>query len=405
MSRQGGDYIELYRTMTIPVKCSKRDLNYLFNCNRLSAEVWNLCVELDKEYKEVHGKSIGRSELQRRTKNCVHLHSKNIQHVAHKYLFARDAMWASIMAKHENSHKVQLPYRHKKYFTSGWDYQAIKIDYEKGIIKLSKPKTEIDGKMRVLKPVKCYAKAIPQNIVEIELIWRGKLCLSVKFKEKVECLQIESNNSSAIDLGEIHAITTIDNNGSAMIVTGRQMRSYKRFRNKKQAELRSKMAKCTKYSNQWNKYNKAMWKLKYKTDNKTNDALHKITRHYEDYCVMNNIGKVYYGDLDSATRDTKKRIGKYVGQKLNDWEHGKLIRLLEPKLSKYGIELIKVKEYYTSQKCPNCKSLNKPNSRNYICSHCDYTQHRDIVGSINILNDNDGTEVKRYKQLKYLQID
>lgn len=391
----------------IPVKCSKRDLNYLFKCNRLSAEVWNLCVELDKKYKKEYGKSINQTNLQKQTKNCVPLHSKNIQHVVHKYLFARDSMWKSIKAEHENSDKVKLPYKHKKYFTSGWDYQSIKVDYDKGIIMLSKPKTVVDGKMRVLKPIKCYSKNIPQNIVEIELIWKGKLYLAVKYKEKAEYLQIDSNNSAAIDLGEIHAITSIDNNGNAIIITGRQMRSYKRFRNKKQAALRHKMSKCTKYSNQWNKYNKAMQKLKYKTDKKINDALHKITRHYLDYCLMNNIKTVYYGDLDSLTRNSKKnkKGSKKTRQKINQWDYGELIRLLEPKLSRHNIELIKVKEYYTSQKCPNCKQLNKPTNRNYKCKYCGYTQHRDIAGAINILNDNDDKNVRYYKNLKYLQID
>lgn len=350
-------------------------------------------------------KSLNQGELQKLTKGCVPLQSKNIQHVVHKYLFARDAMWKSRKAKHEDSHKVKLPYKHKKYFTSGWDYQAIKIDYDNGLIMLSKPKTMIDGKMRVLKPVKCYAKSIPKNIVEIELIWRGRLVLAVKYKEQAEYLQIKSNNSAAIDLGEIHSVTSVDNNGSAIIITGRQMRSFKRFRNKEQAKLRSKISKCTKYSNQWKKYNKAMDKLKYKTENKINDSIHKITKHYVDYCIMNDISKVYYGDLDSATRGTKGRVRKQTGQKLNDWNYGQLVQQLENKLSRYGIELIKVKEYYTSQKCPNCKELNKPSGRNYVCKHCGYTQHRDIVGAINILNDNDDRNIKYYKKLKYLQID
>ena len=397
---------EYYKTEIIPVNCSKRDLNYLYKCNRWSAEVWNLCVKLDNEHQEKYGEQINLSQLQKQTKKCVPFHAKGIHHVVHKYLGARDAMWRSIKAEHENSRKVKLPYKHKKYFTTGWDCQATRVDYDKGIIKLSKPKTEINGKMKVLKPIKCYSKSIPFNVVEVELIWRGKLCLAVKYKEKAEYLQIKSNNSAAIDLGEIHAITSIDNNGNAIIITGRQMRSFKRFRNKQQAELRSKMSKCTKYSNQWWKYNKAMEKLKYKTDNKTNDALHKITKHYADYCIMNDISKVYYGDLDSLARDCKEnqKGGRKVRQKLAQWEYGELIRLLEPKLSNHGIEIIKVKEYYTSKKCPNCKSLNKPKGRNYECG-CGYRQHRDIVGAINILNDNDGRDVKYYNNKKYLQID
>lgn len=388
----------------VPVKCSKRNLNYLFKCNGRSAEVWNLCVQLDREYQKKHGKPINKTELQKQTKNCVALHAKGIQHVAHRYLLARDSMWASIKAKHENSHKVKLPYRRKKYFTTGWDSQSIKVDYDKGIIKLSKPKTEINGNMRVLKPIKCYSKLIPQGIVEIELVWKGKLYLAIKYKEQIKYPQIKSNNSAAIDLGEIHSITSIDNNGHAIIITGRQMRSFKRFRNKQQAELRGRMSKCTKYSNQWWKYNKAMEKLRHKTNYKLNDALHKTTRHYVNYCLSNDISKVYYGDLDSLTRDTKKRMGNKVGQKIGEWEYGELMKILGYKLSRHGVELLKVKEYYTSQKCPNCKSLNKPSGRNYQCS-CGYTQHRDIVGAINILNDNDGQNVTKYSNLKYLQID
>lgn len=367
--------------------------------------MWNLCVQLDNEYQRQYKKSINQTELQRKTKKCVPLHSKNIQHVVHKYLFARDSTWKSISAKHNNSHKVKLPYKNKKYFTSGWDYQSIRVDYDNGIIMLSKPKTMIDGKMRILKPIKCHSKSIPQNIVEVELVWRGRLYLAVKYKEHTTYKQIKSDNVAAIDLGEIHAVASMDNNGNAVIITGRQMRSYKRFRNKQQAELRAKMSKCTKDSKQWSKYQRAMDKVAFKSKRKTNDALHKITKHYVDYCVVRDIKRVYYGDLDSLTRNSKQNnVGHtFTRQKINQWEYGELIKLLEPKLSRHGIELIKVKEYYTSQKCPKCKNLNKPMGRNYVCG-CGYTQHRDVVGAMNILNDNAGTNIQYYQVKKYLQI-
>lgn len=398
---------EYYKTKVVPVKCNKEDLNYLFQCNRLSAKVWNMCVRLDKEHQRNNKQQhINQTLLQKATKGCVPLHSKCIQHTVHKYLYARDAMWASIKAKHQDSYKVKLPYRNKKYFTTGWDYQAIKIDYQKGIIGLGKARTIIDGKPKVLKPIRCYVKNIPENVVDIQLKWKGKLCLIIIYKERAEYRQVESNNSAAIDLGEIHAITSIDNNNNALIITGRLMRSHKRFRNKEQAKLRLRMSKCTKYSRQWNKYNKAMQKLIAKSDRKELDSLHKITKHYVDYCVMRDISTVYYGDLDSLTRDGKKenRGHTFTRQKINQWSYGKLTAMLEIKLARYGIKMVKVKEYYTSQKCPNCKSLHKTRDRNYYCNDCGYTQHRDIVGAINILNDNDDRNVQYYSSKKYLQI-
>jgi len=393
----------VYKTLIVPVKCSKRDYQYLLNCNRLSAEVWNLCLKIDKEYQEQNnGQWIDRNQLQKLTKKCVHLHAKGIHHVVHKYLFARDS---ARRAKEEGKKDIFYPYKEKKYFVTGWDYQSIKIEGNK--ILLTKPMTniKINGKYRKQKPVVCYVKNIPQNIVEIELIYRNKLYLAIKYKEKSQYRQIKSDNHAAIDLGEIHSITSIDSRGNAVIITGRKLRSVKYLRNKHQADIYRRMSKCKQGSRQYLKYMNALKNLKYKTDRRVNDAVHKITKLYLDFCIQNNISTVYYGDLDSATRNTKqnKKGNEFVRQKLSQWNFGEIIKQLENKLSRYGIKLIKVKEYYTSSRCPNCGRIYKPKSRNYSCE-CGYEQHRDLVGAINILNNNANTNLKYYTSKKYLRI-
>lgn len=42
----------MYKTLIVPVKCSKEDYLYLLNCNKLSAKVWNLCLKINEEYYE-----------------------------------------------------------------------------------------------------------------------------------------------------------------------------------------------------------------------------------------------------------------------------------------------------------------------------------------------------------------
>ena len=134
------------------------------------------------------------------------------------------------------------------------------------------------------------------------------------------------------------------------------------------------------------------------------DCVHKISKLYLDYCIENGISKVYYGDLDSCTRNTKERVNKLVGQKLNDWCYGLLMLQLENKLSRYGIELVKVSEAYSSQTCPHCGHRHKPTGRNYECQ-CGYKQHRDVVGAMNILNFNEkDIQLEKYNNLKYLRI-
>lgn len=394
----------MYKTIIIPVKCNKTDYKYLMQCNKLSAEVWNYCVKIDKEHHELFGKYMDMKTMQFAVKDYNSLAARNIQFVFRKYMFARSSMWQSIKEKHENSDSVKLPYKEKKFFNTGWDYQASRIDYNRGIIKLTRQLLVLEnGNKKRDKQVKCYAKTLPQNIVEIELIYRNGLKLAIKYKEPDINHVIQSGNTASIDLGEIHSITSIDNNGNALIITGRKIRSIKRFRNKEQGKLRSLMSNCTKGSRQYRKYNKALYKLKYKAEKQILDAIHKTTKLYLDYCLENQISKVYYGDLDNCTRDTSEKVGKKVGQKLNEWNYGLLMLQLQNKLGRYGIELVKVKEYYTSKKCPVCHKLNIPKGRQYECS-CGYVQHRDIVGAINILNDNHGTKLTHYANKKYLRI-
>ena len=58
----------------------------------------------------------------------------------------------------------------------------------------------------------------------------------------------------------------------------------------------------------------------------------------------------------------------------------------EYKLRRYGIQLVKISEAYTSQTCPHCGHLNKVAGRTYRCRACGYYAHRDGVGAVNILN-------------------
>ena len=390
-----------YKTMIIPVKCSKEDYQYLMQCSKWAGDCWNEIVKADKEFIKNNGRVMNKKELQSFVKNITPLHAVGNQHVYLKYFTARDAMFNSMKAGHKNSKKVKLPYKNKKYFVVGWNVFCYSIDYKKHELRLSK---KVDKNGNKQNPIVCSFKTMPKHAVEIELIYRNGLCLAVKYKEPKTNTDIKTNNVAAIDLGEIHSITSIDNNGNAIIITGRKIRGIKRLQNKEQAKLRSKRDKLTKGSRQYRKYSRAIYKLKVKTDKQILDCVHKISKLYLDYCIDNGISKVYYGDLDSCTRRHKNDMSKFTNQKLRDWCYGLLMLQLENKLSRYGIELVKVSEAYSSQTCPHCGRRHKPTGRNYECQ-CGYKQHRDIVGAMNILNFNEkDIKLEKYNNLKYLRI-
>lgn len=394
----------MYKTIIIPAICSNNDRELMLGMNRESASVWNRCVELDSECHELYGRGIRYPELQKALLGYSNLHRMGVYHVYRKYMSSRAAMWKSILSRHSASREVRLPYKQKRYFPTGWNYQGIQVDYNAGIIYLCRAAAYDDvGKRKRRTKIICHAKTIPQNIVEIELLYRDGLKLAIKYKEPDIDHLIPSGNSAAIDLGEIHSITAIDNGGHAIIITGRKLRSIKRFRDKEVAKVKSLMSRCQKGSRRYRKLSKAIYDLHHKADNQINDAVHKTTKLFLDYCIEHNVTTVYYGDLDSATRGTVGQISSHVGQKLNEWCHGRVVQQLENKLSRYGIELVKVSEAYSSQTCPACGERHKTRTRNYSCG-CGYKQHRDIVGAINLLNTNSHTSLTRFSSKMYLRL-
>ena len=45
-----------YKTVIIPVKCSKEDYDYLIQCRKWAGDCWNALVKADKEYYAKGGK-------------------------------------------------------------------------------------------------------------------------------------------------------------------------------------------------------------------------------------------------------------------------------------------------------------------------------------------------------------
>ena len=52
-----------------------------------------------------------------------------------------------------------------------------------------------------------------------------------------------------------------------------------------------------------------------------------------------------------------------------------------------GVPVVIVNPAYTSQMCPKCTAIDKKNRKTqseFCCTGCNYTEHADVVGSINI---------------------
>ena len=345
---------------------TKSNLDRLFECNRISAEIWNDCLQVSRDYSTTNeGKWINKTELQKKLKRKYPLPSQTIQAVAHKYLQARDSTYKARLKDLDNKY----PYKKKKYYNSKWVDKAFTI-HSKGKINLHMG--TVGGKRQ--KPITIWVKNIPKkDIKEIEIIYDRKLMVSISYD---------------------------------VIITGRKLRSLHQLRNKRLAELQKLMSKCKKGSRKWKKYNKAKVFLLSKSDAQLKDALHKTTKNFVDWCIKNKVKEVVIGKIEGVQRNTKGKRSKKASQKLSNWSFGKLQKYLEYKLAQEGIALKKIDESYTTQTCPVCGRRKKPSTRTYKCN-CGYISHRDIHGARNILSRHLYGEIKylgEIRETKYLRI-
>ncbi|MFE6075707.1 RNA-guided endonuclease InsQ/TnpB family protein [Paenibacillus sp. NPDC057886] len=394
-----------YRTLKLKISCSNSDRNRLRLCNEESAKVWNHCIELNAESFNSNKTILKKNELYSGTKKFITqiICSNNKRTVCNRVYDA----FKAIMKARGSRKELNYPYKKKKYYPTEWDNQFMNINYLKNTILLTAVRyVGDDGKKHNGKQIRIWFKfRLPENIKTLKLLYEhGNYYACLSYTVEVKNREVSSDIYSAIDLGEIHSITSIDNHQNQLIITGRKIRSIKQLRNKKQAELRSKMDKCEKFSRRYCKLRIALSKIKSKSRRQLDYHIHKLTRMYTNWVIEKGISLVYCGDVTGIGYNTSSKGSSITRQKINQWEYGKIMSLLEYKLELDGIQFRKVNEAYSSQICPSCSMRNKPKKRNYSCLNCKGSFHRDIVGAWNILNFNHKLNFTPNKTLKYLRI-
>lgn len=389
----------MIRCVKTAFRSSKADMDRLFACNRISAEIWNRCLSIARDYALQHqGQWIGRSELQAAVKHQFPLHSQSVQAVCHKYLFARDAAKQARL----QGLPARYPYKQKKYFNTKWVDQSFKI--EGNVIYLS---MGTHGGKR--QPPICIRVAdLPPaaDIKEIELVYDRKLMVSISYEDGQAVQENHGTEIAGIDLGEIHSITAITTANQAIIITGRRARSIHRLRNKKLAQIQRRQSKCTKGSRQWKKYQRAKKYVLGKSDRQLSDVIHKTTKQFVEWCSEQSVKEVVIGEVEGVQRHTRRKKRKIVTQKLSNWSFGQIRKQLAYKLAACGTSIKMIDESYTSQQCPCCGRRKKPRTRNYVCA-CGYKEHRDVHGSKGILSKHMYGDIRylgKTESIKYLRI-
>jgi putative transposase len=123
------------------------------------------------------------------------------------------------------------------------------------------------------------------------------------------------------------------------------------------------------------------------------DANHVVSKRIIDAHSTSFIGLENLTDIRERTR---RRTGKKASKKqrkanaaYSNWSFAELQSMMAYKALLRGSMAIKVDAHYTSKACPVCghtADANRPNNGLlFVCQHCHYTLHADLVGARNIV--------------------
>lgn len=202
------------------------------------------------------------------------------------------------------------------------------------------------------------------------------------------------------DLGQIQQAAVVTNEGEALVVSGRGIRSLKRLHSKQLGEIQKKRSRCTKGSRRWRKLGRTRARLTLRHERRVRDLRHKGTRQVVDFCKERGVEALFVGDPDGVRR---KNSGRHHNQRMSQWEYGKDIRYLEQKSEQDRIVCFTGEERGTSSRCPACGHRHKPRGRNWRCKACGFEGHRNIVGAVNMHPIAYGQVVPFPKRITYLR--
>ena len=192
--------------------------------------------------------------------------------------------------------------------------------------------------------IKVPERLIGKNIKEVKII---PLCKGRAFKIAYcyevdeENLNLNRDNSLAIDIGLDNLATCVTNFGTSFLIDGRKIKQINRNWNKRRACLQSILMKQGCYSS------KLIERITLKRNNRINDCLKKTARYIINFCISKDIGTVICGYNPDFKRGVN--LSRKINQQFTQISFGALRRQLQALCTRYGMNYIEQEESYTSK--------------------------------------------------------
>lgn len=285
------------------------------------------------------------------------------------------------LLKKKKANQYDKPVRLPKYLDTNSGRQA--VHYTKRALSLKK-----DGFVKLSKSNIEFRTKVPKNEIQyLKLVHCGNhIKVVIGYYKTTKKIKDTQKRIASIDIGQNNLMTITSNVFHPLIYNGKPVKSVNQFYNKIKAEKQSQLKKQNNVY--WSKKlgQLALWR-----ENQISNYFHKVTHHFVNYCIANDIDTVIIG-RNQQWKDNIN-LGKRVNQNFVTIPFGQLYNLLKYKLELNGINYIETEESHTSK----CSFIDKEE----ITHHDSYVGRRirrglfkskegnkynaDINGSLNIL--------------------
>lgn len=388
----------VYRTAVVPVRLTGGDFRLAHAAHHAAGRLWSHGIAEVRQFWSDRGADPDlqqiRGMLAAADPDLLALHAHTRQAIADDIV---DAL-ATYRANRDRGRagRARAPWREKSYrpltFTRGFGWRLDPKRSGRLWLSLGRGRPRIGLRVPDVIDSATEQPVPAQRWGEIRLCWNHDSRtheLHIAYPSAVSLPVLDPGQVLAIDEGIINPMTlaTLTQDGiEVTVINGRHARAVKHRRNAAVAALRKRMAKCTKGSRQWRRYDTALRRANHAASTGLRNVDHQVSRKAADMIISVNAGRVSIGDVCGIERNTAKaerrRAGRHQRRRLSQWSRGRQERYLSEKT---GVALEHINEAYSSKTCPACLFINRPAGRQYRCHVCQFACHRDAVGAINIL--------------------
>ena len=215
----------------------------------------------------------------------------------------------------------------------------------------------------------------------------NKWFISIQTEYEIEKPVPKAKSAIGIDVGVVRFATM--NDGSFI----EPLNSFQKHQ-KRLVKYQKQLSKKVKFSKNWIKAKAKVQKIHTRIANVRKGFLHKITtaisKNHALVCIedlkVKTMSKSSTGTIEKPGNQVKKK--SLLNKRILDQGWSEFRRQLEYKMEWNGGLLQVVPPQHTSTECPLCKSISSDNRKTqavFKCINCEYENHADIVGAINIL--------------------